>query len=281
MIFTSVKQLKDVVKNTENKLGLPANTLLNYYMMERFLCRISKSEYANNFIIKGGFLISSLIGIDMRSTMDVDATLKGVALNSNTIKYIIENILQIDIQDQITWEIEKIISIHEKGAYEDFRITLIAHFFNMKVSVKLDITTGDVIIPKEIDYSYSLLFSEEKLLIKAYPIFTILAEKIESILARNISNTRARDFYDVYILFKKNPDLNIEQLKEALYKKASERNTLMYLKEKDKYLSDITKSKELQEIWENYQKKNSYARNIIWEKVVKTLSNLIHPIDFK
>ena len=279
MIFTSVKQLKAVVKNTENKLGLPSNTLLNYYMMERFLCRISKSEYANNFVIKGGFLISSLIGIDMRSTMDVDVTLKGVALNSDTIRDIIESILHIDMQDQITWDIEKITSIHEEGAYEDFRITLIAHFFNMRVSVKLDITTGDVIIPREIDYSYSLLFGEEKLLIKAYPIFTILAEKIESILARNVSNTRARDFYDIYILFKKNPDLNRKQLKKALYKKAQERKTTMYLEENEKYLSDISKSKELQEIWGNYRKKNSYASNIAWEELIETLNDLIDSMD--
>lgn len=279
MIFTSVKQLKAVVKNTENRLGLPSNTLLNYYMMERFLCRISKSEYANNFVIKGGFLISSLIGIDMRSTMDVDVTLKGVALNSDTIRDIIESILHIDMQDQITWDIEKITSIHEEGAYEDFRITLIAHFFNMRVPVKLDITTGDVIIPREIDYSYSLLFGEEKLLIKAYPIFTIFAEKIESILARNVSNTRARDFYDIYILFKKNPDLNRKQLKEALYKKAQERKTMMYLEESEKYLSDISKSKELQEIWGNYRKKNSYASNIAWEELIETLNDLIDSMD--
>ena len=279
MIFTSVKQLKAVVKNTENRLGLPSNTLLNYYMMERFLCRISKSEYANNFVIKGGFLISSLVGIDMRSTMDVDVTLKGVALNSDTIRDIIESILHIDMQDQITWDIEKITSIHEEGAYEDFRITLIAHFFNMRVPVKLDITTGDVIIPREIDYSYSLLFGEEKLLIKAYPIFTILAEKIESILARNVSNTRARDFYDIYILFKKNPDLNRKQLKEALYKKAQERKTAMYLEENEKYLSDISKSKELQEIWGNYRKKNSYASNIAWEELIETLNDLIDSMD--
>ncbi|RRD91797.1 nucleotidyl transferase AbiEii/AbiGii toxin family protein [Clostridiales bacterium COT073_COT-073] len=279
MIFTSVKQLKDVVKNTENRLGLPSNTLLNYYMMERFLCRISESEYADNFVIKGGFLISSLIGIDMRSTMDVDATLKGVALNSNTVRDIIESILHIDMQDQITWEIEKITSIHEEGVYEDFRITLIAHFFNMRVPVKLDITTGDVIIPREIDYSYSLLFGEEKLLIKAYPIFTILAEKIESILARNVSNTRARDFYDIYILLKKNPDLNRKQLKEALCKKAQERKTMMYLEENKKYLSDISKSKELQEVWGNYRKKNSYASNIAWEELIETLNDLMYSMD--
>lgn len=159
MIFQSVRQLKDVIKNEEKKLGLPSNTLLNYYMMERFLCRVSKSQYA------------------------------------------------------------------------------------------------DVIIPKEVDYGYFLLFGNEKIWIKAYPLLTILAEKIESILARNVSNTRARDFYDVYILSKKNPDLNKEQLWEALYQKAEERKTMIYLENSYTYLNDIEKSKELQEIWENYRKK--------------------------
>lgn len=276
MIFQSVRQLKDVIKNEEKKLGLPSNTLLNYYMMERFLCRVSKSQYADNFVIKGGFLISSLIGIEMRSTMDVDATLKGVMLNSSTIKDIIETISGIDMEDHITWEIEKISTIHEKSEYEDFRVTLIAHFFNMRVPVKLDITTGDVIIPKEVDYGYFLLFGNEKIWIKAYPLLTILAEKIESILARNVSNTRARDFYDVYILSKKNPDLNKEQLWEALYQKAEERKTMIYLENSYTYLNDIEKSKELQEIWENYRKKNFYAQNITWEEVMKNLNKLFN-----
>lgn len=150
MIFKSVRQLKDTIRNKESTLGLPPNTLLNYYMMERLLCRIHKSIYSEHFVIKGGFLISSLIGIDMRSTMDVDATLKGVALNSDSIVRIIEEIINIDTEDNILWKVEKISIIHEDGTYEDFRVTLIAHFFNMKVPVKLDITTGDVIIPKEI-----------------------------------------------------------------------------------------------------------------------------------
>lgn len=278
MIFQSVRQLKDMIRNVEKKLGLPSNTLLNYYMMERFLCRISRSEYANNFVIKGGFLISSLIGIDMRSTMDVDATLKGIPLNSNTIKSIIERIIAINIEDNITWEIEKISAIHDEGDYEDFRVTLIAKFFGMSVPIKLDITTGDVIIPREIDYSYSLLFSGEKLWIKAYPIFTILAEKIESILVRNISNTRARDFYDIYILYKKNPNLNIEILREAIYKKAEERNTTRYLQQKEKYLLEIMESIELQEIWNNYSKKNFYASNITWEELIVSLVGFINKV---
>lgn len=153
MIFNSVKQLKDTIRNSENKLNLPPNTLINYYMMERFLCRINKSRYSDNFVIKGVFLLSSIIGIDMRSTMDIDATVKGIPINSDTITNIIDEIIQINLDDNITFEIEKISTIHEEGAYEDFRATLIANFFNMKVPIKVDITTGDVIFPMEIDYN--------------------------------------------------------------------------------------------------------------------------------
>lgn len=274
MIFNSVKQLKDTIRNKENKLNLPANTLINYYMMERFLCRINQSEYGDNFIIKGGFLISSLIGIDLRSTMDVDATVKGIPLNAEIIRKIIDDIISIDLEDNITFEVEKIGTIHEEGAYEDFRVTLKANFFNMKVPVKLDITTGDVIIPEEIDYDYSLLFTDKHLSIKAYPIFTILAEKIESIIARNITNTRARDFYDVHILLKQNPDLDKNQLKTAVYKKAEERKTVSFIENKEKYFMDIKNSNELKEIWENYCKKKSYAKEISWSEIIGSLEKL-------
>lgn len=275
MIFESVRKLKDYVRNMEKKLNLPANTLLNYYMMEQLLCRVSQSKYADNFIIKGGFLISSLVGIDVRSTMDVDATLKGVGLSSDTITNIVNAIIQEDIQDNITWEIEKIMPIHQEGQYEDLRVTLIAHFFNMRVPVKLDITTGDVIIPSEIDYSYRLLFGDEKILIKAYPLLTILAEKVESILTRNVTNTRARDFYDVFMLLKQYPDLDKARLIDVIYQKAEERGTIGYFQEREKILCDIARSKELQVIWKNYQKKHSYANEIDWNEIVDVLNNLL------
>lgn len=278
MIFNSVKQLKDTIRNKENKLNLPANTLINYYMMERFLCRINQSEYGDNFIIKGGFLISSLIGIDLRSTMDVDATVKGVPLNAETIGKIIDDIINIDLGDNIVFGVEKIGTIHEEGTYEDFRVTLMANFFNMKVPVKLDITTGDVIIPSEIDYDYSLLFTDKHLSIKAYPIVTILAEKIESIIARNVTNTRARDFYDVHILLKQNPDLDKNELKMAIYKKAEERKTVSFIEKKEKYFIDIKNSNELKEIWENYCKKKNYAKEISWNEIVESLDKLVKTI---
>ena len=274
MIFNSVKHLKDTIRNRENKFNLPPNTLINYYMMERFLCRINKSKYSYNFVIKGGFLLSSIIGIDMRSTMDIDATVKGIPVNSYTITNIIDEIIKVDLEDNIKFEIEKISTIHEEGYYENFRVTLIANFFNMKVPIKVDITTGDVIIPNEIDYNYSLLFTDKTLSIKAYPILTILAEKIESIIVRNITSTRARYYYDVYILLKQNPDIDIDELKNATYKKAEERKTKDYLENTLKYFDYIKSSKELEELWKNFCKKKSYAKDISWEEIIGSLDNL-------
>ena len=274
MIFNSVKQLKDTIRNNENKLNLPPNTLINYYMMERFLCRINKSRYSDNFVIKGGFLLSSIIGIYMRSTMDIYATVKGIPINSDTITNIIDEIIQINLEDNITFEIEKISTIHEEGAYEDFRATLIANFFNMKVPIKVDITTGDVIFPMEIDYNYSLLFTDKTLSIKAYPILTILSEKIESIIVRNVLNTRARDFYDIYVLLKQNPEINIDELKTAIDKKAEERKTKDYTENILKYFEDIKSSKELEEVWVNFCKKKIYAKDISWEDIIDSLDKL-------
>lgn len=275
MIFTSPRQLKDKIKNVEQKYNLPANTLLNYYMMERFLCRLSNSEYCDNFIIKGGFLISSLIGIDMRSTMDIDTTIKGIPVNEESIRKIIEGVIKIDLEDNIIWEIEKIRSIHEAGEYDDFRITLIATFFNMQTPIKIDITTGDRIFPKEVDYNYQLLFTDKSIDIKAYPLTTILAEKIETILSRNVLNTRARDYYDIYILTKLNPQLDYEGLRKALTIKADERNSLEYIQNSQKYLKEIKASKELKNIWDNYSRKNQYSKEIDWNDIIATINEVL------
>lgn len=279
LIFNSVRQLKDTLRNKENELNIPSNILINYYMMERFLCRINRSRYSDNFIIKGGFLLSSIIGINMRSTMDIDTTVKGIPINIDTISNIINEIINIDLEDNITFKIKKISSIHEDGAYEDFRINLIANFFNMKVPIKVDITTGDIIFPIEIDYDYSLLFTDKTISIKAYPILTILAEKIESIIVRNVTNTRARDFYDVYILLKQNPEINKHELKTAIEKKAEERNTKKYIKNKQKYFDNIKNSKELTEVWENFCKKKSYAKDISWEDIIYSLDKLFKEME--
>lgn len=276
MKFNSPKQLKDWLRNKELSQGIPPNTLLNYYMMERLLERISVSKYNDNFIFKGGFLISSMIGINLRSTLDIDATLKGIPVSEESIIGIIKDIISIELDDNISWDIVKTKNIHNSGKYEDFRITLEARFFNVQEFLKIDLTTGDVVIPKEIEYSYNLMFGDRSINIRAYHLYTILAEKVETILSRNIANTRARDFYDIYILTNLNKDeISRQDFIKALKEKCVERNTIAYLETHKKYIDLIRDSLELRGIWENYQNRNKYAQGIEWIDIMNSLEYLL------
>jgi len=272
----SPKQLKDWINNMAKKKNLVANTLLQNFMMERLLERIAISEYKDNFVLKGGFLIAAMLGIDLRSTLDMDTTIKGIPVTKENIEEILNEILSIDLGDNVTFTIKNINSIHDISEYEDFRVSLEAKFFTIKVNMKIDITTGDIIIPREVDYSFKLMFEERSIEIKAYNLNTILAEKIESILARNISNTRARDYYDVYMLtsFRKD-DINIVDLRSAIIEKAKERDTLIYLDKKEKYIADIEESKDLQLIWYSYTKKYPYAQGIKFDDIIKKLKEIL------
>ena len=202
--------------------------------------------------------------------------LKGLPVTKENIEEILNEILSIDLGDNVTFNIKNINSIHDISEYEDFRVSLEAKFFTIKVNMKIDITTGDIIIPREVNYSFKLMFEERSIPIKAYNLNTILAEKIESILARNISNTRARDYYDVYMLtsFRKD-DINIVDLRSAIIEKAKERNTLIYLDEKEKYIADIEESKDLQFIWDSYTKKYPYAQGIKFDDIIKKLKEIL------
>ena len=276
MKIGSPKQLKDWISNVSKENNIIANTVLQNFMMERLLERIAVSRYKDNFILKGGFLIAAMIGIDMRSTLDMDTTIKGVPVNRDTVKNMLSEILSIDLDDNVSFRLKNIKNIHDVTDYDDFRISIEAQFFTIKVNMKLDITTGDVIIPGEVEYSFKLMFEEREIAIKAYNLDTILAEKIESILARNVANTRARDYYDVYILLtlqKKNIDL--DSLRNAIKEKAKERNTLIYIEDKDKYLKDIEESEDLQKIWHSYAKKYPYAEGIQFSQITNILREIL------
>ncbi|MCD4715019.1 MAG: nucleotidyl transferase AbiEii/AbiGii toxin family protein [Clostridiales bacterium] len=276
MKINSPRQLKDWINNMVAKNNsLNANNLLQNFMMERLLERISVSNYKDNFILKGGFLIAAMVGIDMRSTMDMDTTIKGIPIDRRAIENIINEILSIAIDDNVFFILKDIKNIHDISDHDDFRISVEAHFFTIKVNMKIDITTGDLIIPREIEYSFRLMFEERDLSIKAYNIYTILAEKIESILARNVANTRARDYYDVYILMALRKDeIDFERLIDAIQKKAEERNTLIYVENHDKYLSDIEVSKEMKNIWQSYTNKFPYAENIQFSEIMNTINEI-------
>ena len=273
------RQLKDWIKNIAQKNKLTANTVLQNYIMERFLERVSTSKYRDNFILKGGFLIAAMVGIDMRSTVDMDTTIKGLPIGEDKIRNIITEIIKIPINDNVIFEIKSMKPIHKVGVYENFRVSIVASFFTIKVSMKLDITTGDIIIPREVDYSFKLMFENRNIRIKAYNLNTILAEKIESIFARNISNTRARDFYDVYILLSTRPyDIDKEELHKAIKEKAEERGTLIYIEKYEKYLKDIRENKDLLSIWTSYENKYPYAKDISFEDIISCIDNILSGI---
>jgi len=269
------RQLKDKIKNLAQKNEHTSGNLLQNYMMERFMERVSLSRYRDNFILKGGFLIAAMVGIDLRSTMDIDATIKGLPVSQQEIEKIISEVLTIPVEDHVVFEMKSIQPIHEDGEYEGFRLAILAAFQTIRINLKLDITTGDIIIPREVEYPFKLMFEDRFIPVKAYNLNTILAEKIETILSRNVANTRARDYYDVYILLATRSDsIDKKELLDALIQKAQERGTLSYIKQHDKYLSDIRESRDLQKIWTIYKGKYRYAEDIEFEEIVNCLGGI-------
>jgi predicted nucleotidyltransferase component of viral defense system len=268
-MFTSATQLKDWIKNKSRQTGTPANVLLQNYMMERFLERVSLSDYRENIVLKGGFLIAAVVGVDKRSTMDMDTTVKGLTVNRESIERILTDIISIDASDGVTFELQDIKNIHDISEYDDFRVSLLAAFHTVRVSMKIDLTTGDAIIPREIEYQYKLMFEDRTIPVMAYNLYTILAEKIETILVRSVGNTRSRDFYDVYLLLSINKDaLAKQELLRAIRFKAEERGSVPAIENNAKILSDIAASPDIARNWERYKKRYLYAKGIALKDIL-------------
>lgn len=275
-MITSPQQLKDRIKNVAKRNNLVANTVLQNYIMERLLERIAVSPYRDNLILKGGFLITAIVGIDTRSTMDMDTTIKGIPIDRTEIERIFKEIISIDVNDEISFEIVDIKNIHDISEYDDFRVSLKATFFTIVTNVKIDITTGDLIIPHEIDYSYKLMFEDRSIAIKAYNITTILAEKIETVLARNVSNTRARDFYDIYVLMTLHEnDIDMQGLRAAVWEKAADRNSIASIQDYRKHIANISNSPEIARIWVAYCAKYSYAQGIMLGDILSLIEQVL------
>lgn len=199
-MITNSRQLKDLVRNISKGDSVKAQTIIRNYMMERFLERLSLSPYRENIILKGGMLMVATIGAHNRSTMDIDAAFKNLHLTEETARNVIEEIIAIKLDDCVTFEIKSAGIIMDEADYRGIRFMLDALLENMRVSLKVDFSTGDIITPREVPYSFKLLFEERIISILAYNIETILAEKIETVLTRGTANTRMRDFYDIYAL---------------------------------------------------------------------------------
>ncbi|MBN4089657.1 nucleotidyl transferase AbiEii/AbiGii toxin family protein [Mycoplasma enhydrae] len=250
------------------------------FFFERFLERLSHSKYKLNFVIKGGLLISSMIGIDNRTTMDMDVTVKGFSLKEEVIKNIILEILDIEVSDGIQFEVTNITHIHEKNEYENFRVHLIAIFGKIKNAMKIDITTGDVITPKEIEYVYPCMFEKEGLKVLAYPVETILAEKYESVIKRNISTTRMRDFYDLYSLYRlRKKDIDFSVLKRAILSTAKKRDSMSFIQEANEIINDIREDNYLKELWKLYSEDNPYIKKLDFLDTVEALKIIAEKIE--
>ncbi len=265
----NIESIKGKIRSLAEKKNLKSQEVLQIYFFERFLERLSKSKYKNNFVIKGGFLISSLIGIENRTTMYMDTTIKGIALKEEKIKDIVEEIININVEDGIRFEIKDISYIREEDEYENFRISLIANVGKTKNPMKLDLTTGDAITPREIEYTYPCIFSKENIKIMAYPLETILAEKYETIIRRNIATTRMRDFYDLYTLYKlKKDEINYEILKEAVERTLNKRESWEIMQDYEEIIEDIKEDSYLRSLWEVYLSENKYIGDLSFDKVV-------------
>jgi len=274
-------QFKAFIKKKASEKNITAQLVMQNYMLERLLERVSLSRYQQNFIVKGGFLISAIVGLESRATMDLDTTLKGIGLNHEKIKKVFEEICQITIDDDIFFEIDRFKDIRKSDAYPGIQVGLIAIYKTLKVPLSVDITTGDKITPREINYRFKLLFDDRVIKIMAYNLESLLAEKIETILSRSVSNTRSRDFYDIYILHKlqeKNYDLSI--LKEAIEATATKRGSLPVLKDYKEIITNVAKNSQQQGFWKKYQKDYAYARDIDFSDICTLIIEFLDKLNF-
>lgn len=277
--------LKARTSNLANKTNIPNKYLIQSFMFEALLKRISISKYKDKFIIKGGLLLSSIFGVNLRSTMDLDTTIKGLSLDRETIIKVINDIVSIEIDDNIKIEIENIKDIREEELYSGFNVNLKAEFDGLKTNLMIDITTGDVITYKEVEFKYNTLFDNEIINIMTYNFETILAEKFETIISRNIDNTRMKDYYDLYMFVNlKWDDINKDTLRKAIINTAKNRKTLDYIDNASKYIELISDDSRLKSLWNSYKSNYDYAKNIEFEDTIyaiKTIAKLLHQSEFK
>ena len=272
-------QLKAAIGKMAKDKHIPAQLVMQNYMLERLLERISRSKYQGNFILKGGLLIASMVGLHSRATMDMDATIRNHPVNENSIKTMFEEIVSIPIDDDITFSFQEVGEIRKNDAYGGYRVSLTANFPPMKVPLKLDITTGDKITPKAVEYKYPMMFNDGTLEIFAYNLETILAEKLETVISRGDQNTRPRDFYDIFILSKlKGDQINWTILRQAVSETAQKRNSGMLMPQYQSILEQIVSSPVMQNHWTIYQRDYEYAREVDFSATCETILQLMDSI---
>lgn len=269
-------QLKASIKKIAMENKISAQLVMQNYMLERLLERISLSSYNKKIILKGGLLIASMVGLQSRATMDMDATVRNFPVNATSVREMFDNIIQTPVNDGINFTLNQISKIREGDEYDGYRVSLTAHFAPMQISLKLDITTGDRITPAAVEYQYPLMFEDRVLNIWCYNLETILAEKLETIISRGDQNTRPRDFYDVFILLKlRSAKLNSHHLHDALLATVQKRNSSNVMKQYKKIMRQVQNSIVMQQHWRKYQKEYEYAREVDFFKTCEVIMKIL------
>lgn len=273
--MSKAMSLKARIRNIAKQKNIPAQVILQNYMFERLLVRLSVSEYKEKFVLKGGMLVAAIVGLDNRATMDMDTTLKNLPLTTEAIRNALEQICSISLDDDVSFEIGDISPIREDDLYGGYRVMVKAKLDTMLTPLSIDVSTGDIMTPDAIQYNFSEIFDDEKSYeLWAYNIETVMAEKVETILRRGVFNTRPRDFYDTYILAT-TQNFNMQLFLEALKATANHRGTTEQIADVKGILKNIQESLELQKMWSKYRKQFAYAKDIEYEQIMEVLRTLM------
>lgn len=273
------EQIKGRIKSVAKQNNAEARTLMRIYMMERFLERLARSEYRDNFIIKGGILVTAMIGVAHRSTMDIDTSMKNLNLSAEDALQVVNQVKDIDLDDGVSFEVKDVSNIMDEMEYPGIRVTMNANVGRLITPLKIDISTGDVITPRAIEFNYDLLLEDRSISLWSYNLETILAEKLQTVLARGILNTRMRDFYDIRMLLDTYEDkVNKAVLKDAFAATCKKRGTDHLQEQAEEIIKIIEADEQLQVLWRAYQKKYSYAAEIDYASVISGVRKLMDSI---
>lgn len=270
------EQIKGRIKSVAKQNNADARTLMRIYMMERFLERLAQSEYRDNFIIKGGILVTAMIGVAHRSTMDIDTSMKNLNLSAEDALRVVNQVKDIDLGDGVSFDVKDVSNIMDEMEYPGIRVTMNANVGRLITPLKIDISTGDVITPRAIEFNYDLLLEDRSISLWSYNLETILAEKLQTVLARGILNTRMRDFYDIRMLLDTYEDkVNKAVLKDAFAATCKKRGTNHLQEQAEEIIKIIEADEQLQVLWRAYQKKYSYAAEIDYASVIRDVRKLM------
>lgn len=274
MIKTS-RQLKDLINNLARKNAADAQLLMRNYMMERFLERVSLSQFRDNFILKDGMLVAAMVGLDTRSTMDIDATIQGAAVDVDHVSDMISEIISVHVNDSVFFSLKSVSEIMDEAEYPGVRVSMETMFDGVRTPFKIDISTGDAITPREVRYHFHLMFEERTIELLAYSLETVLAEKLETVISRATTNTRMRDFYDLHILYQLYGNtLTAQVLTDALCATARRRETLRLLSEAGDVLRELADDPHTRKLWDTYRTRYSYAAELPWDVVLTSVRQL-------